>query len=105
MHGMEQLCFQMICAAGTARSCYIEAIQAAKKSDFDAARRKMEEGEREFLEGHHAHAGLLQKEMSEPQSLTLSLILVHAEDQMMAADSFRVVADELIAIYERLAER
>ena len=34
----------------------------------------------------------------------LNLILVHAEDQMMSAESFRIIAEEFIAVYKRLSE-
>lgn len=31
MEGLEMICFQMISAAGGARSCFVEAIQEAKR--------------------------------------------------------------------------
>ena len=37
MEGLELTAFQIISSVGTARSCYIEAIQAAKKSDYEEA--------------------------------------------------------------------
>ena len=33
-----------------------------------------------------------------------SLILVHAEDQLMSAESFKIIAEEMIASYERIIE-
>ena len=32
------------------------------------------------------------------------LILVHAEDQLMSAESFKIIAEEMIASYERIIE-
>ena len=37
MEGLELTAFQIISSVGTARSCYIEAIQAAKKRDYEEA--------------------------------------------------------------------
>ena len=64
MEGLELTAFQIISSVGTARSCYIEAIQAAKKSDYEEAEKLIKEGDEAFIEGHDAHAGLLQKEAS-----------------------------------------
>lgn len=36
--GLEMICFKIISNVGSARSSYIEAIQKAKKGDFDGAR-------------------------------------------------------------------
>ena len=35
----------------------------------------------------------------------MTLIITHAEDQLMAAESFKIVALELIDVYRRLAEK
>lgn len=58
MEGLELTAFQIISSVGTARSCYIEAIQAAKKSDYEEAEKLIKEGDEAFIEGHDAHAGL-----------------------------------------------
>lgn len=99
MEGLELIAFQIISTVGTARSFYIEAIQDAKKGDFDEAYKKIEEGSQIFIEGHHAHAELLQKEAS-GEITNLNLLLVHAEDQLMSAESFKIIAEELIEVYK-----
>ena len=62
MEGLELTAFQIISAVGSARSSYIEAIQKAKEGDFDGADQLIKEGDEMFIEGHHAHAGLLKIE-------------------------------------------
>ncbi|SJZ38562.1 PTS lactose/cellobiose transporter subunit IIA [Anaerorhabdus furcosa] len=99
MEGLELLAFQIISTVGTARSLYIEAIQEAKKGDFEEATKKMEEGSQLFLEGHHAHAELIQKEAN-GEITSINLLLVHAEDQLMSAEGFKIIAQELIEIYQ-----
>ena len=102
MEELELAAFQIISAVGTARSCYIEAIQKAKKGDFDGAKKLMDEGDEMFVEGHHAHAELLKKE-AEGQTNVIKLIIIHAEDQLMSAEGFKTIALEFIDLYKRLA--
>lgn len=100
---MEMIYFQIISAVGMARSMFIEAIQKAKVGDFEAAFKCMEEGNEYFIEGHQAHAKLIQKEAS-GNKLEFTLILVHAEDQFMSAEAFKILAKEFIDVYKRIEE-
>ena len=102
MEGLELIAFQIISSVGTARSCYIEAIQAAKKGDYEEAAKMIEEGDAAFIEGHDAHAGLLQKEAS-GEGNTVNLLILHAEDQLMSAEAFKTIALEFIDVYEKFA--
>lgn len=102
MEGIELIAFQIISAVGTARSFYIEAIQEAKKGNFEEAEKMMEEGQKSFVEGHEAHSGLLQKEAS-GEGNVVCLLLLHAEDQLMSAEGFGIIAREFIDLYKRMA--
>ncbi|MBQ6975855.1 MAG: PTS lactose/cellobiose transporter subunit IIA [Selenomonadaceae bacterium] len=104
MEGLELTAFQIISAVGTARSCYIEAIQKAKEGDFEGAEKLVKEGDEMFIEGHHAHAGLLQIEADNGQGSAVSLIILHAEDQLMSAESFKILALEFIELYKRIVK-
>lgn len=101
MDGIELIAFKIISTVGTARSIYIEAIQAAKDKNFKKAEELIKEGEAVFVEGHHAHAELVQKEAS-GEATTLSLLLIHAEDQLMSAEGFKIVAEEFIDVYKKI---
>lgn len=79
MKAIEQISFQIISAVGTARSCYIEAIQLAKNGKFDDVYNRLKEGAIFFKEGHHVHEQLIQKE-ARGEKTEFSLILMHAED-------------------------
>ena len=98
MEGIELISFQIIAAVGTAKSMYIEAIQAAKNGSFDEADQLIKEGSQVFLEGHKAHASLIQKEAS-GEKLEFSLLLMHAEDQLMNAETTKIMAVEIIDLY------
>ena len=101
MEGLELTAFQIISAVGTAKSSYIEAIGAAKNGDVDRAEKLIKDGDENFVEGHKAHAGLLEKEASGELG-PLGLLMVHAEDQLMSAEAFKTVALEFIDNYKRI---
>lgn len=101
MEGLELVCFEIISSVGNARSLYIEAIQEAKAGNFEKAADLIKEGEESFTQGHHAHAELVQKEAA-GEATPFSLILMHAEDQLMSAEGFRIIAEEFIEVYRRM---
>lgn len=103
LEGLEMICFKIISNVGGARSSYIEAIQKAKQGDFMGAGECIKSGHEMFLAGHEAHFELIQKE-AQGELVGNSLILIHAEDQLMSAESFKIIAEEMIASYERIAE-
>lgn len=98
---MEQTCFELICHVGDARSSFIQAIQAAKKGQFAEANELIASGQAAFNRGHGVHAKLIQAE-AEGGNSTVSLLLVHAEDQLMSAETFKILCQEFIEIYQRL---
>ncbi|GEK91996.1 PTS lactose/cellobiose transporter subunit IIA [Alkalibacterium kapii] len=103
MEEMELIFFEIISTVGTARSAFIDAIGLAKKGDFEGAEAKVKEGNEHFLTGHKSHAKLIQKEASD-EKIEFSLLLVHAEDQMMSAEAFKILSEEFIDVYKRIEE-
>lgn len=101
MKGLEHQCFQIISAVGSARSLFIEAVNEAKRGDFPKAQALIKEGEAMFNQGHLAHATLIQQEAG-GHAVPCSLLLIHAEDQLMSAEEFKIIANELIASYRRI---
>lgn len=101
MDGLELISFQIISSVGTARSMYIEAIHEAKKGKIEEAKQMIKEGEKYFHEGHKAHAKIIQEEASGNKT-ELNILLMHAEDQLMSAEAFLIIAEELIDVYERM---
>lgn len=94
MNKVEELSYQMLSNVGTAKSCYVEAMAAARVFEIDKARNLIKEGEQHFIEGHKAHMRMIQ--LTED---SISLIVAHAEDQLMAADTIKIVAKEMIEVY------
>lgn len=101
MEGIELSCFQIISNVGLARSSYIEAIRKAKNGNFEEAEKCIKEGEEQFSAGHLAHTDLIQKEAG-GEVIGGSLILIHAEDQLMSAENFKIIAQEMIDNYKRI---
>ena len=101
MEGNELICFQIISAVGSARSCYIEAIQCAKKGDYEGANNLIKEGQELFNQGHLAHAQLIQNEANGNKA-EFSLLIMHAEDQLMSAEAFGILAEEFISVYQKI---
>ena len=95
MEGLELACFEIISNVGTAKSCYINAIHKAKEGDYEEAKKLIEEGNQMYAEGHKAHVEMIQKEAA-GESVETCLLLSHAEDQMMSAETFQVLAGEFI---------
>ena len=98
MDNLELVSFQIISAVGVAKSFYIESMKIAEKGDFDLAKAKIKEGDQEFVK---AHAGLIQKEAN-GEKVVPNILLMHAEDQLMSAETIKMMALEIIKLNQRL---
>lgn len=106
MENFEIILFQIISYVGSARSRYIEAIEQARHGDFDKANESVKCGKDQFLEGHHAHMELIQKSASgELDVENYQMLLMHAEDQLMSAEAFGILAEEFMDLYKILKEK
>lgn len=96
-----EIAFEIIANVGAARGMYIEAVQEARAGHFDQAEQLLKEGREAFVQGHHGHADLLEWQ---GQGLTwkTNIYLMHAEDQLMAADAFETIAAEFIEVHREL---
>ncbi len=101
MQGLELISFKIITHVGAARDKFIEAIAAAKKDDFVLAEKLLKEGEDQFIVGHRAHTELIQKDVR-TGTVMMNLLLTHAQDQLMSAEAFKIIAAELIDVYKRI---
>ncbi len=90
----ENICFQIISAAGTAKSCYLEAIEYAKqKEPYEEA---LKEGRTAFRQASSAHQDALS--MDAEGNLDVGLLLVHAETILSNAELTGDLADTIIAL-------
>lgn len=100
MKDEQMLCLQIITDVGTARSKYIEAIQEAKTGNYELCNQRIKEGNDCFANGHRTHAKLL--EMDAAHHADLSILLIHAEDQLMCAETFKLLCHEFLDVYRRM---
>lgn len=101
---LEEMALEIITNVGTARSMYVEAVEAAKSGNFEEAHNLVAEGEKIFVNGHHAHADLVNAKIG-VEELQYMFLVMHAEDQLMSAETLKIVCDELIDMLEAKAKQ
>ena len=92
---LDLIVMELITHAGNARSLAIEAIRCARSGDFAQADEKLKECEDEMVEAHHVQTDLLVSETT-GHPVTVTLLLVHAQDHLMNAMTVKDLAKELI---------
>ena len=98
MDNLQKLSFEMLSSVGEAKSCFIESMAKARINDFESANTLYEEGEGYYLDGHRSHMQMIQSAGSEEKGI--NLLIAHAEDQMMATDTMKIVSKEMIEVYK-----
>ena len=101
MEGMELIAFEIISNVGTAKSLVVEALREVRSGNYANGEERLAEAAKYLTEGHHAHASLIQKEAA-GDKVDFSLIIMHAEDQMMSTETIKLLAEEMIEMYKVL---
>ncbi len=96
-----EIVMTLIMHGGDARSSSMEAIHAAKADNFDLAKEKIEGADIAIKEAHKIQTDLLTQEAS-GESVSINLLLVHAQDHLMSAMTYRDLAEEMIELYKRV---
>ena len=99
MENLEFISFQIIAFVGTARGMFVEAMKNAREGKIEEAAALIKKGEEVMNEGHRAHMEVLTMQANEVQ-LPFDLLLVHAEDQMMSAETIKLMAEEFVHLYK-----
>lgn len=99
---MQMVAFQIIAQVGSAKSCYVEAMQFAKQGKFEEAEKLIKEGEELYAQAHHFHHDLVQKE-AEGETLPFSMMIIHAEDQLLNTETIKIMAQEIIELRKEMA--
>jgi len=92
----------LIINGGNAKSSSMEAIMAAKVGDFDKAAAKLKEADGFLADAHNAQTGMLTKE-AQGDHVPVTLLMVHSQDHMMNAITFRDLAGEMVDLYKKIA--
>lgn len=99
MEGLELISFQMISTAGTAKSACFQAIKEAKAGKIAEAKKLIASANELFVEAHRIHAELIQHEAG-GNAVTMTMLLTHAEDQLMSAEFSKDIAEEFIDLFD-----
>ncbi len=103
MKEVELISMKIIASVGAARSMYIEAIHSASKRNFEHAQKLMKQGDEAYQQGQQAHTKLLQEEAAGKETY-MTILLAHAEDQLMSAESFKILSEEFITVYREMEQ-
>ena len=103
--GTEMVSFQLVAAAGEARSLAFEALEKAKSGGiFDAAAKLMKQSKDAGIKAHHIQTQLLSTEAA-GEHLSVDVLLVHAQDHLMCSMLAQELVQELICLYECAATK
>lgn len=91
----------LIANGGNAKSLAFEAIHLAKVGKIKEAREKLEEADKSLLDAHNSQTDMLTKE-AQGQHTHVTLLVVHSQDHLMNAITFRDLAGEMVDLYEKL---
>ncbi|CAM2761700.1 PTS lactose/cellobiose transporter subunit IIA [Lactobacillus acidophilus] len=91
----------LIANGGNAKSLAFEAIRLAKTCDIEGAREKLKESDKSLLEAHNSQTSMLTQE-AQGDHMHVTLLVVHSQDHLMNAITFRDLAGEMVDLYEKL---
>jgi len=93
--------FSIVAYAGDAKTSLIEALQHARKGEFDEAHKCVDEANQSIVDAHNEQTKLLSKEAG-GEDMDVTFIMVHGQDTlmttMMLMDQIKFFIDE----YERI---
>lgn len=96
-----EMIMSLILHGGDAKSCAMEAIQAAKAGDFEEAVNKLDETSEALNKAHKAQNALLSKE-ARGDSIQQTLLLTHGQDHLMNAITTKDLAIEIIDLHRKM---
>lgn len=103
MEELELVSFQLISNVGDARSSIFEALKASREERFEDADKFMVEADEALLKAQDSHSSLIMKEAS-GEKVEVSLLLMHAEDQLMTTEMLKAMAKEMILTHKKYSK-
>ena len=79
-------------------------FNARKRETLKNAQELIRQGDQALPKDIIFHADLLSAGCQWRTRIQSGLILMHAEDQLMSAETFRIMAEEFIEVYKKLLE-
>lgn len=99
MTKLQELSFEIIAAAGEAKSYAYEALNNAKNNQKDLYDKNMAKAEEMLNSAHKIQFDLLSQEANEELDAQFSIIVVHAQDHLMTTLSSIDLIKEIAEMY------
>ena len=96
---MEQEIFEIISHGGDARGFAYEAMKEAQKNNMDRAYELLKRSQEELDLAHNTQTRLIQAEIN-GEDFKMSLLLVHAQDQLMTAIAEKSLIEHMVQMYK-----
>lgn len=94
---LQMASFEIIAAAGDAFSNFYQAVEEARKFNFETAEELVEAGQKSLNAAHNAQTEMLTAE-ARGDDMELGVILIHGQDHLMTAILYERIAKQLIEI-------
>lgn len=91
----------IIMSGGNAKSLAFQAIQQAKAGEFAEAESSLNEASEQLREAHDVQTDLLTR-LAQGEKIGWNLYMVHAQDHLMNAITFKDLAVEVVGQEQRL---
>ena len=92
---------QIIAYAGDAKSMFLEALDEADEGHLETAEEMMKEGAQAIVKAHEIHTQLLVMEARDPESVQITLMLVHASNHLSVAEATQNFAEKMLRLYQK----
>jgi len=92
---MEQEIFEIISHGGDARGFAYDALKAARENEMDSAYELLNKSQEELNLAHNTQTKLIQAELN-GENLKMSLLMVHAQDQLMTTISEKNLIEQMV---------
>ncbi|SFC93978.1 PTS lactose/cellobiose transporter subunit IIA [Clostridium uliginosum] len=103
MEKLEEISFKLISNSGEARSLLFEALRDSREGNFEEAEKKINEAETSMLKAHESHFSLIQQEAA-GDKIEISLLLMHAEDQLITTETLKSIVKEMILMNKKFSK-
>ncbi|MBB6043397.1 PTS lactose/cellobiose transporter subunit IIA (plasmid) [Borreliella yangtzensis] len=101
---IDNISMPVVAYSGEAKSFLREALEHAKNKDYEKAELAIQESKNSISKAHETHREIIQQSTTNPNSIKIPFILIHAEDHLMSAISELSIFEELINVYKIINE-
>ncbi|MDD7281228.1 PTS lactose/cellobiose transporter subunit IIA [Floccifex sp.] len=98
---INEISFEIIAYSGDARSFAFQALNEAKKQNYEKADELLQKAKDADVKAHQAQTDLLFDEMAGKES-KVNVLLVHSQDHLMTSMLALELIEEMIELYKKV---